>query len=85
MYFWSALIAFSAVLIGTVDGKAPVLAGTAALVVLGLFLLVLPRLGRGDRPLEPPLTPSDGIPVVVPAPAPAPVPVPAPPARSYAG
>jgi UDP-GlcNAc:undecaprenyl-phosphate/decaprenyl-phosphate GlcNAc-1-phosphate transferase len=86
MYFWSALIAFGAVLIGTVDGKAPVLAGTAALVVLGLFLLVLPRLGRGDRPLEPPLTPSDGIPVVVPAPAPAaapasapaPVPVPAP-------
>jgi UDP-GlcNAc:undecaprenyl-phosphate GlcNAc-1-phosphate transferase len=64
MYFWSALIAFSAVLIGVVDGKAPILAATAALVLLGLLLLVLPRLRRDDRPLEPPLTPSDGIPLV---------------------
>jgi UDP-GlcNAc:undecaprenyl-phosphate/decaprenyl-phosphate GlcNAc-1-phosphate transferase len=47
MYFWSALIAFSAILIGVVDGKAPVLAATAALVLLGLLLLVLPRL-RGE-------------------------------------
>jgi UDP-GlcNAc:undecaprenyl-phosphate GlcNAc-1-phosphate transferase len=44
MYFWSALIAFGAVLIGVVDGRAPIISATVCLVLLGLLLLVLPRL-----------------------------------------
>jgi UDP-GlcNAc:undecaprenyl-phosphate/decaprenyl-phosphate GlcNAc-1-phosphate transferase len=75
MYFWSGLIAFSAVLIGVVDGQAPVLAGTAALVLVGLLLLMLPRL-RGELPAEPEPAPAGGAPDHEPVPDGVPVTVP---------
>jgi UDP-GlcNAc:undecaprenyl-phosphate GlcNAc-1-phosphate transferase len=46
MYFWSALIAFGVVGLSLLSASLWTMAGLAALVVVGVFLLRLPSLGR---------------------------------------
>ena len=45
MYFWSALVSFVTVLIAVTPSRQPIVYGAIALTLIGLVLLLMPRLG----------------------------------------